>query len=106
MGHEGQHVGDANNWLTSHCAGCATDLNHLIREQRGWTVVGILGQFLNMKSVAPVGGGREYQVWNRGWAKADQITIQSNRNAGMQQIMKYSSPSLTDTYSTEHTHRP
>jgi len=106
IGHEGRHVGDANAWLETHCAGCSTDLNHLVREQRGWYVGGVLGQSLNMKSVAPVGGGREYQVWNRGWAKADQATIDSNRNAGIDRIMKYKPPSQTDTYSTEHSHRP
>jgi RHS repeat-associated protein len=105
IAHEGRHVGDANTWLETHCSGCATDLNHLAREERGWNVGGVLRQFLNMKSVAPVGGGREYQVWNRGWAKADKATIESNRNAGIQQIMRYSQPCQTNTYSTEHSHR-
>ncbi len=90
----------------SHVAGPDPDLNRLVREERGWYIGGVLGQFLNMRSVAPVGGGREYQVWNRGGAKADQATIDSNRNAGIQQIMRYSQHSQTDTHSTEHSHRP
>lgn len=106
VAHEGRHVADANAWLSTHCAGCSTDLNHYFREQRAWYVSSVVAQALAMKSFAPKGGGPEYRVWNRGWKAAD---VQTLRSTGISNILKNLyrvAPTDTDTYSSEHKHRP
>lgn len=106
VAHEGRHFADANVWLGTHCTGCSTDLNHYFREQRAWYVSSVIAQALGMKNFAPKGGGPEYQVWNRGWKAPD---VQTLRSTGISNILKnlyMAAPSDTNTYSSEHTHRP
>jgi hypothetical protein len=106
VAHEGRHVADANAWLGTHCTGCSTDLNHYFREQRAWYVSSVIAQALGMKNFAPKGGGPEYQVWNRGWKAPD---VQTLRSTGISNILKnlyMAAPSDTNTYSSEHPHRP
>jgi RHS repeat-associated protein len=106
LAHEGRHVGDAQAWLGDfHSAFSETNLNHYAREQRAWNVSSYVAQALNLKSYAPSGGGKEYQVWNRGWKAAERETKRSN---GVETILRYSNlkPADTDTYSQEHSHLP
>lgn len=59
-----------------------------------------------MKNYAPKCGGPEYQVWNRSWKAVD---VQTLRSTGVSNILKnlYSaSPGDTNTYSSEHPHKP
>jgi RHS repeat-associated protein len=106
VAHEGRHVADANTWLIGHFTSGAFDMNHYFREMRAWNVSGVIAEALGMKHYAPKGGGPEYQVWNSGWKAAD---IQTLRSTGISNILKNlygSSPTDTNTYSSEHPHRP
>ena len=81
-------------------------MNHYYREMRAWYVSGVVAEALGMKNYAPKGGGPEYQVWNRGWKAVDVRTL---RSTGVSNILKnlYSaSPGDTNTYSSEHPHKP
>jgi RHS repeat-associated protein len=105
LAHEGRHVGDDLAWAATHTVGGSTDLNHYAREQRAWNVSAYVAQGLNLKPYGPKGGGREYQVWNRGWKAAERDTL---RSRGIERILRYSrlSANDTNTYSQEHQHRP
>jgi RHS repeat-associated protein len=106
LAHEGRHVADANNWLIGHFAGGGLNMNHYFRELRAWQVSGVMAEALGMKQFAPKGGGPEYQVWNRGWKAAD---VQTLRSTGISNILKnlyFAAPSDSNTYSSEHPHRP
>jgi len=106
VAHEGRHVADANTWLIGHFTTGALNMNHYFREMRAWNVSGVIAEALGMKQFAPKGGGPEYQVWNRGWKAAD---VQTLRSTGISNILKNlygASASDTNTYSSEHPHRP
>jgi hypothetical protein len=106
LAHEGRHVRDAQAWLGDfHAAFSETNLNHYSREQRAWNVSSYVAQALNLKSYAPSGGGKEYQVWNRGWKATERETKRSN---GVNTILRYMNLKATDTdtYSQEHNHLP
>jgi len=81
-----------------------TTINHYMRESAAWTVSSNFARALGMKSLAPHGGGPEFQVWNKGWKAAD---VETMRAKGLAKIMDYMSlkPTDTDTYSSEHQHK-
>jgi RHS repeat-associated protein len=101
--HEGIHVAQGNAWLDGG-ESSAADINHYMRETAAWTVGSNLARALGMKSLAPYGGGPEYQVWNRGWKAPD---VETMRAKGLGNIMNYMSlkPTDTGTYSSEHHHK-
>jgi hypothetical protein len=103
--HEGRHVGDAQAWVMTHSVGGPLDYNHFFREERAWYVSSYIAEALGMKREAPRGGGKEYEVWNRGWKAADRETL---RSRGVSTILRYMGVKATDadTYSSEHKHRP
>lgn len=105
LAHEGRHVFDYQEWLEDEAVGGDRDLNHFATETNGWNVSSFVGQALGMKSVKPKGGDRDYEVWNRGWKEGERDT---KRAHGIDTIMRYSNlhPTDTDTYSSEHHHRP
>ena len=103
IGHEGAHVDQAQTWLRGGETSVG-DLNHYAREQGAWAVESSLAQALGMKSLAPHGGGRDLQVWNRGWAAAE---IETLRAKGIQNILNYmrdhsSDADMRKTFSEEH----
>lgn len=57
-----------------------------------------------MNNLAPHGGGKEFQVWNKGWKAAD---VETMRSKGVANILNYMNlkPTDTDTYSSEHHHK-
>jgi hypothetical protein len=57
-----------------------------------------------MNNLAPHGGGKEFQVWNKGWKAAD---VETMRSKGVANILNYMNlkPTDTDTYSHEHHHK-
>jgi hypothetical protein len=101
--HEGVHVTQGTAWLDGGESSVA-DINHYMREMGAWTVASDLSRALGMKSLAPHGGGPEFQVWNKGWKAADFETM---RSKGLATIMNYMSktPTDTDSYSSEHHHK-
>jgi len=108
IAHEGRHVADAQAWVSAgEPTGGDTDLNHFYREQRAWNVSSYVGQGLNLKKVSAGSdnSGRSYKVWSRGWKAAEVATKRAN---GIANILDYSNlkSTDTDTYSTEHRHRP
>ena len=103
--HEGVHIDQGNAWLNGGESSVA-DINHFFREQGAWTLESSIARALGMKSLAPHGGGSEYQVWNKGWKAAD---IETMRSKGVANILGPSlsnlKPTDTDTYSNEHHHK-
>jgi len=83
-----------------------TDLTHYAQEQGAWAVGASIAQALGMKSLAPHGGGRDFQVGNRGWKTADIDTL---RSRGIQNVLnyyieKYGNGPMQTTFSGEHMH--
>jgi RHS repeat-associated protein len=84
MAHEGQHVLDADAFLASGAeANGSTDLTHRARETRGYEVSSFVAQALGVGST-PNGIEAKYQVWNKGWKKAD---VDSNRAKGIDKLV-------------------
>ncbi len=108
IAHEGRHVADAQAWVNAgHPTGGDTDLNHYYREQRAWNVSSYVGQGLNLKKITAGRdrAGKSYRVWERGWKAAE---IETKRANGVADILRYMNlnPADTDTYSSQHRHRP
>jgi hypothetical protein len=64
--HEGVHIDQGNAWLNGGESSVA-DINHYFREQHAWALEGSVAMALGMNSLAPHGGGKDFQVWNKGW---------------------------------------
>src|SRR6266481_2074032 len=106
IAHEGAHVDQANAWLNGGESSIG-NLSHYAREQAAWAVGSSIAQALGMKSYAPYGGGRDLQVWNKGWAAAD---IETLRSKGIGNILNYmrdhsSDADMQKTYTDEHHHQ-
>lgn len=101
--HEGVHIDQGNAWLNGGESSIA-DINHYFREQQAWTLEGSVAGALGMNSLAPYGGGKDFQVWNKGWKAAD---VETMRAKGVGNILNYMNlkPTDTDTYSSEHQHK-
>jgi len=101
--HEGVHIDQGNAWLNGGESSIA-DINHYFREQQAWTLEGSVAGALGMNSLAPHGGGKDFQVWNRGWKAAD---VETMRAKGVGNILNYMNlkPTDTGTYSSEHQHK-
>jgi RHS repeat-associated protein len=111
MAHEGQHVGDADAFLASGAkANDATDLTHRDREIRGYTISSLTAQALGVSSAIKGFEGRD-QIWNSGWKKADQATIDSRRIERVERFVGtprvgYPANAPGDRYSQEFHPRP
>jgi len=101
--HEGVHIDQGNAWLNGGESSIA-DINHYFREQQAWNLEGSVARALGMNSLAPHGGGKDFQVWNKGWKAAD---VETMRAKGVGNILNYMNlkPTDTDTYSSEHQHK-
>jgi RHS repeat-associated protein len=104
MAHEGQHVADADAFLASGAeANGPTDLTHREREMRAYEVSSFVAQALGVGST-PKGIEAKYEVWDKGWRKAD---IDSNRSKGIDKLVSgygpysYSANSPGKKYSEE-----
>lgn len=111
MAHEGQHVADADAFLASGArANDPTDLTHRDREIRGYTISSMVAQALGVSSAVKGFEGRD-QIWNSGWKKADQATIDSRRAQRVERFVGiprvgYPANAPGDRYSQEFHPRP
>jgi RHS repeat-associated protein len=82
IAHEGQHVYDADQFLSNPQADGDTDLNHRQREMRAYEITSYVAQAFSRGS-AIEGVEEKYQVWNKGWAKLDEAERNSKRTKGI-----------------------
>ncbi|MGC1619990.1 MAG: hypothetical protein WA765_15985, partial [Candidatus Acidiferrum sp.] len=106
VGHEGEHVVQADNWLEGGESSVG-DINHYLREEGGWTVGAAIAQALGMNNYAPYGGGSDQQAWNKGWKAAE---VATKRASGIKNIlnymkMRYGDDAMLQTYTAEHHHQ-
>src|SRR5579862_3220467 len=83
VGHEGDHIVQANAWLDGG-EGSVGDISHSLREEGAWTTGAYIAQALGMKTYQPYGSESDQQVWNKGWAAAD---IATKMAAGIKNIL-------------------
>jgi RHS repeat-associated protein len=83
IAHEGQHVYDADQFLSNPQANGDTDLTHYERERRAYEITSFVAQGLNQSS-ALKGFETKYQVWNKGWKNAE---VSEKRAKGIDRLI-------------------
>lgn len=104
--HEGQHVYDADAFLSNRQANGDYDLTHRQREMRAYEITSFLGQAFGRSSEVKSVPEREYQVWNKGWAKLEEAERNTRRSRGIEALVSssrvnYPATAPGDKYSQE-----
>ncbi len=83
IAHEGQHVYDADQFLSYRFANGETDLTQYDRERRAYEITSFVAQGLS-QSYALKGFEAKYLVWNKGWKGAE---VADKRSKGIDRLI-------------------
>ncbi len=106
LSHEGQHVFDADQFLSNREANGDSDLTPRQREMRAYEITSFVAQAFGRNSEIRRVPEAKYQVWNKGWAKLEEAERNSRRAKGIDALVSssyvgYPESSPGDKYSQQ-----